>query len=167
MELLPTIQQILTTAERGKRHMKGRVPQNFSVSEAARQWVRQVFDKFEDADEALAERLGQANSQRYEEIRRLKGQTDAHAQLAEEPDGTKTLFRPPTTIHDSGLGTSIITPADVPASNASHSSFASSVADDSSRRVPKTPEAVAQSKPFECEICGSLVSTIKNRAQWK
>ena len=137
------------------------------MSNAAQQWIRQVFDKFENANVALAERLGEANAQRYDEIRRLKSQHDEPAELVPPSDSAKFLFRAPNTIHDSGLGTSIMTPVDDSLSVASHSSLASSAADESSRRVPKTPKAVTQGKAFECEICGSLRSNIKNRAEWK
>ncbi|EXJ67422.1 uncharacterized protein A1O5_09435 [Cladophialophora psammophila CBS 110553] len=167
MDLLPTIQQILTTTERGQRPDKTRPSSKFHASEAARQWVRQVFDRFQDADESLAERLGEANAQRYDELRPDKDQSDSAVVLHEGVDQAKSLFRPATTIRDSGLGTSIITPAEMPASVASQSSFLPSIADGTSRRVPKTPDAVALGIPFQCEICTRTLSTIKDRTQWK
>lgn len=171
MQILPTIQQILTTAELAECQKANDTPISFHVSENARQWVRQIFDKFENADKRLAERLGQANAQRYDEIRKLNSQTDPSSidQAVGSAEGpTKSLFRPPTTFHDSGVGTSILTPAEIAASVASHSSFAQSLAESSSRRVPKTPKAVVSGrKRFECAICGNMVSGIKNRTQWK
>lgn len=167
MQILPTIQQILTTAERVEHPKPNQRSVNFHVSESARQWVRQIFDKFENANERLAERLGQANAERYDEIRKLKSQSDpTSTDQAEGP--AKSMFRPPTVFHDSGVGTSIMTPAEIPASVASHLSFMSSLAEGSSRRVPKTPAAVVLGlSTFECEICGNMVFGIKNRTQWK
>ncbi|KIW23483.1 uncharacterized protein PV07_11677 [Cladophialophora immunda] len=167
MDLLPTIQQILTTSERGYRPYKTQPPSKFHASEAARHWIRQILDRFQDADGPLAERLGEANSQRYDELRREKDPSDSTFIITEGAARPKSFFRPAITIYDSGLGTSIITPGAIPASAASHSSFLPSLADGTSRRVPKTPNAVALGIPFNCEICGHRLTTIKDRTQWK
>ncbi|KAJ9615800.1 hypothetical protein H2200_001877 [Cladophialophora chaetospira] len=179
MELLPTLQQILMSTERAEHQPRMRQQHKSRVSEVAQQWVRQVFDKFPKADSLLAERLGRVNAQRYDELRRLKTRKDTSPDLSDERPGNfidsfedsspaQALFRAPTTIyHDSGLGTSIVTPSNIPLSDASYSSFASSVADGTSRRVPKTPDAVAQGTPFACGICGHKLSTIRSRTHWK
>lgn len=167
MDLLPIIQQILISTEYGNRPRKRLQTVEFYVSEAAREWVRQIIDRFEQADNALADRLGEANRQRYDDLRRLKDEEESTVDPPEELEKTKSQFRPLTTARDSGLGTSIITPVETPASVASHSSFVSSLADGTSRRVPKTPDGVARGEPFQCEICGQTLRTITNRAQWK
>lgn len=163
MDLLPMIQQVVTSTERGHRPLKSTISKAFEMSQAGQRWYLQVLDKFAKIDDKLAQRLGEANSQRYDDLRKLKSLDF----LAEEPDQTKSLFRPLTTIGDSGLGTSIMTPTNEAASITSHSSFVSSVADSALRRVPKTPAAVISGEPFECEICFRTLSSIKSRTQWK
>jgi hypothetical protein len=140
------------------------------MSDAASHWYFQVLDKFENIDKILAQRLGQANCQRFDDLRQLK-EKDLPISLprgVHEPE--KSTFRPPTTIRDSGLGTSIITPVmesnRKAASVTSGSSFASNDEESTSRRVPKTPAAVARLEPFECEICGQTV-LLRTRKQWK
>lgn len=157
MDLCPTIEHITTSIEYGSRPKDKRIPLVFHVSDAAQQWVRQILDRFELADSSLAERLGEANWQRYN---KLRGQKDGDTQT-EEP---KSVFHP---LRDSALGTSILTPTQNSLSSASHSSFASSIAEQGVRRVPKTPDAVSTGAPFVCEICGNTVTNVRNRTQWK
>ncbi|KAL9617348.1 MAG: hypothetical protein Q9160_007878 [Pyrenula sp. 1 TL-2023] len=159
MELCPAIDQITLSTTLGHRPQRLQVPTIFHVSDAAQQWVRQIFDKFEHIDNALAERLGEANWQRYH---RLRAQTNEdHMANAQQP---KSLFRP---LEDSALGTSIATPTQIAYSLASHSSFASSTADSGSRRVPKIPGAALLGEAFTCEVCGKSISNVRNRTQWK
>ena len=167
MELLPMIQQVVTTAERGQRPVKSQRLEGFEMSDAANRWYLQVLDKFGHINDGLARRLGEANRQRYDELRKLKFRASSATLPVLDLEQGKSLFRPATTLRDSGLGTSIITPAKPPASVVSHSSFLSSVADSTSRRVPKAPAAVATGESFECDICYHVQSSIRSRTQWK
>src|ERR1700753_3396495 len=137
------IQQVVTSAERGHRPLKNQQPATFKMSDAANRWYLQILDKYGRIDDRLARRFGEANRQRYAELRQLKARNMSTTVPGEQIEQAKSLFRPLTTIRDSGLGTSIITPVKELASVASHSSFASSAADGTSRRVPKTPAAVS------------------------
>ncbi|MCJ1285845.1 hypothetical protein MMC26_005187 [Xylographa opegraphella] len=180
MDLIPTMEQSLAHIQsRGiQTKTSSRVP--FSVSELALPWVRNVSDKFTSADTALVERLGEANWQRYMTLRARTEQriqsldirnvaTDNIPMVQIFPTAPQSTFKPLSLFHDSGLGSSVPTLPRYTMSTASHTSFLSSVAGDSALalRVPPTPVEVALGNPFECDICGHLLSNIKNRVDWK
>ena len=187
MDLLPTIEQSLMYLESTSIHSTAPVRTPFSISEPARPWVQNISDKFEHADSALVERLGESNWQRFETVRARMNQivqtmdseagedvktgmvmNTAATVVFEKPP--QSLFIPVSLFYDSGLGSSVPTVSRYAVSNVSHtSSFASSLANDSlsSVRVPPTPEAVSLGKSFQCEICGHYLFNIKNRVDWK
>ncbi|MCJ1439356.1 hypothetical protein MMC27_008748 [Xylographa pallens] len=180
MDLIPTMEQSLTHLQSGgiKTKTTSRVP--FSVSELALPWVQNVSDKFTSADNALVERLGEANWQRY---MTLRARTEHNIQSLDIGDvvvdnipavqifqtAPQSIFKPLSLFHDSGLGSSVPTLPRYAVSAASHTSFLSSLADDTALalRVPPTPVEVELGDPFKCEICGHLLSNIKNRVDWK
>lgn len=78
----------------------------------------------------------------------------------------KSVFRPHSAFHDSGIGTS--NPAQTQYTP-SHTSFQSSntEGEHKSLRVPATPLEVHDGIPFECFICKSFLTNIKTRVDWK
>ena len=152
MDLVPSMEGSLAHVQLAENHHVAPVRVPFTVSDLARPWVQNVSDKFELADRALVERLGESNWQRYVTIRARSGSSGA-----ETVEEAKSIFI------DSGLGSSIA------ASVASHTSFVSSIAADgtSPLRVPPTPKEVEVGESFKCEICGYRLFNIKNRVDWK
>jgi hypothetical protein len=170
MDICPTLEQIYRTAQLRPTKSLRNAPLTFHVTDAAQPYVLQVHDKYRQADMPLVRRLGEANWQRYKELRRDKhaiaAGADAHVPKAEIP---KSVFRPVSGFHDSGLGTSLLAKSQIAISVASHSSFQSGAAGDDRHqmRVPKTPEEVALGKPFDCYLCHRTLSTLRNRVDWK
>jgi hypothetical protein len=143
----------------------GLVIEPFRVSEPADFFVRHVGDKFPKADVNLVQRMGQANWERRERIREqmdVASRTD-QVYVNEDPAIAQSVFKPTSLFHDSGLGSSI------PASIASHRSFASSLASNAkgSLRVPDAPAEVALGKPFKCDFCGHRLLNTRTRVDWK
>ena len=134
----------------------------FEVSGSAMIYVRNILDKFPNADFKLVQRLGEANWQRHVKIR--SGNQISKVEL--EVAGAKSVFCDSSVFHDSGQWSSMpSTSCYAP----SASSFVSKVGDDDSEyfRVPRTPTEAFESKPFKCFICGRLLAQIKNRVDWK
>jgi hypothetical protein len=149
-------------------HQLGQGIPEFEVSGSAMIYVRNILDKFPNADFKLAQRLGEANWQRHVKIR--SGNQISKVEL--EVAGAKSVFYDGSVFYgssvfrDSGLGSSMhSTSCYAP----SASSFVSKVGDDDSEyfRVPRTPTEVFEGKPFKCFICGRLLAQIKNRVDWK
>jgi hypothetical protein len=134
----------------------------FEVSGSAMIYVRNILDKFPNADVKLAQRLGEANWQRHVKIR--SGNQISKVEL--EVAGAKSVFHGSSVFHDSGLGSSMPSASSYAPSA---SSFVSKVGDDDSEyfRVPRTPTEVFEGKPFKCFICGRFLVQIKNRVDWK
>lgn len=188
MDLLPTLHHCCTIKSfpmseicQSKPRVQSELP--FAV----RPYVLQIHDKFKLIDDALANRLGEANWQRYLQLQALAKQIRARAsghvaieieseEEGEEGEGEENepelahpSFVPLSEFHDSGLGSSIPTKSRRTASIASHSSFLStqSAASRGVAHVPSTPADVQEGKPFICNICGQLLENIKNRVDWK
>ena len=117
-------------------------------------------------------RLGESNWQRHmmvrEQMEAIQRRTsdDDEPRLDDTPfynsrDDLYSAFRPYSTFHDSGIGTSI------PEDALSHTSFLSSNLEGESLRVPAAPEEVATGKPFQCPFCGDTLGNIRNRIGWK
>jgi hypothetical protein len=170
-DLSPTMERVLKDSNlAGEDPIAGPQGVAFHVTEAAKQYVLHVHDKFRNAPKALVERLGEANWQRFVRIRAsMQKQEQELAEGKQEPVVAKSAFAPISKFHDSGLGSSIPAHSQPAASIASHSSFVSTQADEGAGRfrVPPTPEEVGNSIPFKCFICGRLQSKVKNRIDWK
>lgn len=170
MDLSPTIERTSLYARYAIEVEKYTPAISFQVSGPALAFVRYVHDKFREADTKLVERLGEANWQRSMRIRKLMEMPKHNEMIIRpEPPIAQSVFRPVSKFHDSGLGSSVLAQSTYAASAASHTSFVSSLAEASKGRlrVPPTPAEVALGKPFECSICGSKLSKIKNRVEWK
>jgi len=171
MNLLPSLQHVLEYSIREERDKQAVIRDQFQVSKAASAYISIVREKFARAEDDLVARLGEANWQRHIRIRKRLEQC---AQETFEPEVeipiAKSLFRPISTFHDSGLGKSIsAATVRIAASVVSHSSFRTSATEGGigSLRVPETPEEVALGLAFQCSICGKTLTTIKDRYQWK
>ena len=162
MELRPSIEQNLTP-KRDLATKAVQAPSRLScLSTPARVYVGHIREKFYQAPDQLVERLGEANWQRHLAVRR-RIETES-VRVVEEEAGSVV---PPHSFHDSGYGTSV--PAQTQYA-LSHTSFISSNQDEEegrSLRVPPLPAKVGAGKPFQCFICGLMLSNVKNRVDWK
>ena len=171
MDLVPTIEQTGQQRDLAGRVVVGSLPSaSFRMSAPAEQYVRQICDKYPKAPNELAERLGEANWQRFQRIRdseQEKSETATDTKGALEL--AKSAFAPVSQFHDSGLGSSIPALSQYAASDASYISYLSSEVDkDSGRlRVPSIPKEAVDGLPFGCFICGKTLATIRNRLDWK
>lgn len=165
MELVPTLEQSLPRVGNLARSALLAPPPAFKVSGPAFTYVRNVYDKFPQADIRLTERLGEANWQRHVKVRNKIDQV-ANDEPVESKGFVVASF---SEFRDSALGSSIRNQSDYAASAASHTSFALSFADGEERstRVPPTPAEVSAGKPFQCHICGQMLNRIRNRVDWK
>jgi hypothetical protein len=171
MELSETPVDLATAMDKNKiakidlgisTHQLDRGIPEFEVSGSAMIYVRNILDKFPNANFKLAQRLGEANWQRHLKIRSSNQISKVELEVA----GVKSVFRDSSVFPDSGLGSSMpSTSCYAP----SASSFLSKVGHDDSEyfRVPRAPTEVFEGKPFKCFICGRLLTHIKNRVDWK
>lgn len=77
----------------------------FQVSEPASPFVSLVLDRFRKANPRLAQRLGEANWQRYVRIRTQIGANDEDEHARADSVIPCSVFSPVTLFRDSGLGT--------------------------------------------------------------
>lgn len=170
MDLLPSMEQTYKhVCDSGLNLKREKGKFIFHVSEAARAHVLQVHDKFGDADVSLVERLGEANWQRFVRVRQYMTSGIQEGKLNDLRVGARSAFIPASKFHDSALGSFIPTNSSFASTVASDSSFVSSLAekDGSHARVPPTPIEVALGLPFACSICQRVLTTVKNRVEWK
>ena len=167
LDLLPTLDSMVDHQESvGYKdpHAKELV---FQASGPAQIYISLLHDKFPKASLQLRERLGEANWQRHLNIRRRMEQTedDGH----DDSVKSKSVFHPRTLFHDSGIGTTIAAQSQYAPTEASHTSYVSSVEqiEKGNLRVPPTPAEVGLGENFRCYICGILQTKITNRIDWK
>ena len=134
----------------------------FQISDPAHAYVSLVKDRFHNISEQLANRLGQANWQRHEELRLVA--SDVH--IPSQP----ALSIAQTTFVDSGYQSDksrLSLYATSVKSHTSHSSFKStgSAIDTGRSRVPPAPEAVRTGRE-PCPYCHELIK-ISSRVDWK
>lgn len=168
MDLLPGLERISRVQQ--QTPMKYIVPSPvFQVSEPASPFVSLVLDKFRKANPRLAQRLGEANWQRYVRIRAKIGANDEDEHAHTDSVIPCSVFNPVSLSRDPGVGTTVAVSSNYAMSTDSHTSFVSSLADinNSSLRVPDEPVEVALRKPFTCAICGHKLYNIKTRIDWK
>ena len=163
-ELRDSLEQNLIRAEKNRSQNTRPPPVSFCLSDPGKIYVSLVREKFGQAEDQLVERLGQANWQRHVGVRK---RTENNIGVIEEVlEPACSVFRPYSTFHDSGIGTSVPTRTSYAPS---HTSFVSSNTEggQDSLRVPPMPSEVGVGKPFQCDFCGMLLSNIKNRVDWK
>ena len=169
-QLGPTLEQNLIHADNARFRNLCPTVVPFSVSGPAASYVSMVREKYRQADNHLVERLGEANWQRHLGVRNgMETSIDAHEEPlhpAEDLAIPKSVFRLHSTFYDSGIGTSVPAQTQYPHS---HMSLQSSNTEGGreSLRVPPTPAEVHENKPFQCFLCRSILSNIKNRDDWK
>jgi len=162
MDLYPTMERTYADALPSMDQTRSVKSQfKFHVTDAAQSFVLKVHDQFPEAALDLVERLGEANWQRFERVR-----NETAAVSAATTELPKSLFKPVSLFHDSGLGSSVPTQSQKATSTASHSSFVSSV-DGKDKGLLRVPTLPYQGDPFECFVCKQLVSSVKNRIDWK
>lgn len=177
LDLIPTLEATLAHVERAQAQIaRTGLPtanEAFHASGPAQIYISLLRDKFPEADKRLVERLGEANWQRHINIRKRIEQIDGSAEsgsTAVPTDFTAgSTFQPQTLFHDSGIGTSVPAQSCPAQSEASHTSFISSLADKEkgAARVPPTPAEVGLGELFGCYLCGQMQLNIKNRVGWK
>lgn len=171
IELAPVLEQNLLRAQRAHAQPANILERKFLLSDPASIYVSLVREKFEHAQDQLVNRLGEANWQRHTSVRQRIEDVHAadqnnEAEVFKGPDMGSSIFRPYSAFHDSGIGTSVpVQTTYAP----SHTSFQSSNTEDTQDclRVPPTPANVTEGKPFQCYLCGHLLSKIKSRVDWK
>ena len=160
-ELRPSLEQNLVNAE--KAHTQPEILPAVSslITGPARAYVKLVKEKYPKVGDQLADRLGEANWQRHQNVRNQKEVVTVP--IEEEAGST---FQPISVFHDSGIGTSVPAQAHYAPS---HTSFVSSDAaeDEGSLRVPALPAEAGLGKSFQCFICRQKLSNIRNRIDWK
>ena len=169
-QLGPVLEQNFISSQ--KAHMLVSLPEpvSFSVSGPAKIYVSLVREKFKQAQTQLVERLGEANWQRHISVRNSMDASVNVDELIcapiEDLAVARSIFRPYSAFHDSGIGSSM--PAQTEYAP-SHTSFQSSNTEGGreSVRVPATPVEVNDGKPFQCFLCKRLLTEIKNRVDWK
>lgn len=168
MDLLPGLERSSRVHQQTPMNYSDPSPV-FQVSEPASPFVSLVLDRFRKASPRLAQRLGEANWQRYVRIRAQTGATDEDEHARPDSVIPCSVFTPVSLFRDSGLGTTVAAPSNYATSTASHTSLVSSLADvnKDSLRVPDEPPEVALGKPFTCAVCGYILYYIKNRIDWK
>lgn len=133
--------------------------------------IKHVQDKFQKIDGSLAQRLGNAISRRrqyfkYRESHHLKlthgldpkDQADGKSTIASSLPGHAKRTDFDSTLH--AINEDALSDAGI-----SQTSFASSLADTESLRIPPLPKN-AESGPFECPFCFMII-TATNRVSWK
>ncbi|KAH8747795.1 hypothetical protein BGZ57DRAFT_835767, partial [Hyaloscypha finlandica] len=168
MDLLPSMEDTLIFADQANDKDQASSPLEFHVSGPSRTYILNIYDRFSNANPRLVERLGEANWQRHVALRnRLTKQAEGVTTAIEE--APKSVFNPVSLFRDSGLGSSLPAQTSYAPTFVSHTSFVSSQAseDGGGLKVPPTPKAVSKGIPFGCELCGQILSRIKNRIDWK
>ncbi|KAL8723601.1 MAG: hypothetical protein Q9225_000143 [Loekoesia sp. 1 TL-2023] len=167
MDLSPAIEDNLIHLEQSFQDVKIPALHAFNDPEPASTYISIVCEKFPKAPARLVERLIEANLQRHVLIRNGMTAGDESSEAISLVDDKYRKSH--SSFFGSGIGTSISAERGSAASVASHSSFASSMAekDDESLRVPPTPDEVGSGKPFQCFLCQVVQERIKNRADWK
>jgi hypothetical protein len=133
--------------------------------------IQHVQAKFQKVDDILAQRLGNAISGRRQYF---KYRESHHLKLAhgldpkDQGDGKSTIASSlPGHIKSADFDNSLFATNEDAASEAgvSQTSFASSLTDTNSLRIPSLPKS-AESGPFECPFCFMII-TATNRMSWK
>ncbi|KAL8782763.1 MAG: hypothetical protein Q9195_009578 [Heterodermia aff. obscurata] len=171
MDLIPTIESTIEHQRTIRLRPIHANASKFQASGPAQIYISLVQDKFPKASVKLQERLGEANWQRHLNIRLRMEQVESHRRdnAAEKATKTGSLFQPQTLFHDSGIGTTIGSHSQYARTEASHTSFISSIAETEKGhlRVPPTPIEVGAGAPFRCQLCGIMQTKVKNRIDWK
>ncbi|KAL2844406.1 hypothetical protein BJX68DRAFT_242960 [Aspergillus pseudodeflectus] len=164
MDLSPVIERQLNSLQSRSYDPELRLFSSFHLSEVAQPLAMRIRDRFAKAPNSLVERLANANWEGLIRIRRVLD----HISTAPDQEDTRSVFKPFSLFHDSGLGTTNPTRSNYAPTMVSHTSFLSTTGDEMKGRprVPPLPQEGENGRPFQCPYCGKLVS-LRNRIQWK
>lgn len=159
------------------------------VSEPARPFVLAIRDRFPSLDTTIVRRLGEANWHRRQRLcDKLSASTVQEVERPryeivsarsesrlESSFGRQSNYVSVTTRTDFSEASIFDRVSTFPTSSRysiaeSVTSFASSAASGSDlgrRRVPVLPDDHDFELPFQCQICGEMLSQIRHRADWK
>jgi len=119
-----------------------------------------IRHRYPEGEDGLLTLLGYQNWDRLQAlyaVRESNRETAQKPEMAETPAGEKAG----TEFHDSGLGTSIVTPSSYAETVVSyHGSKGGPI------RIPPLPAEAAQGKSFRCPVCGQSVQ-ISTTSRWK
>lgn len=168
MDLLPTLQRYCEIDTLQNDNVKGPTLSQNTARTAARPYIFQVCDKFNSMDATLADRLGEANWQRW---RRLRLRIRASVSEDEWSTMRSWAFVPVYNFHDSGLESALPdTSGDEDSDSVtSHTSHLSKQSMGSSPLKPLRfpPPEVAKGLPFKCSLCGVKVTGVRRYIDWK
>ncbi len=166
VDLGSTLEQSLLYAEKSRVRSSRVASVPFHVSDAAKVYILLIRDKFREAEASLVERLGEANWQRHVNVRLRMEDISNGVEEEDTREDPCSTFKPYSAFHDSGIGTSV--PAETQYAP-SHTSFNSSDTEreEGHLRVPREPVEVGTGNPFQCYLCGDILSSIRNRVDWK
>ena len=169
LDLVPTLESTLDHVARLQKQSAHTTTELFHASNPAQSYISIVRDKFPQADNRLIERLGEANWERHVNIRKRMDELVGRVERVPTAGTNGSKFQPQTLFHDSGIGTTVPAQSRSAQSEASHTSFVSSLADRQKgvARVPPTPAEIGLGEPFRCYICGQMQFRIQNRVDWK
>ena len=166
VDLGSTLEQSLLCTGKDRVRSFQVAPVPFRVSDAAKVYVSLVRDKFRKAGGPLVERLGEANWRRHVKIRAQMKDISNRVKEEYEREDPCSSFIPYSAFHDSGIGTSVPPQTQYALSHTSSNSSDTEI-EEGRLRVPLEPVEVGTGKPFQCYLCGDLLSSIRNRVDWK
>ena len=143
----------------------------FQVSDPAMAYIAMIRERYGQAEDQLIDRLGEANWQRHQYIRKRLDGAETHddrktQDLDEKEDRSQSDHNPYSLFRDSGIGTSIPTQEhSTPSLGSCQSTDITS--EQARKRVPPTPKEVFEGNAFKCFICGQMLSNIRNRVDWE
>lgn len=141
-------------------------------------FVERIQWRYPQCDQQLSVRLGKINWARVVKSQEDRGRNqqerlqEAWSSVPDNP-GIAAMAKPlssrgaSTTMHDSGIGTSLPSnPSLPPATQYAETIVSYHAGHGGSVRIPPLPEAAKHGVPFECMACGRLV-TIQTNSLWK
>lgn len=149
-----------------------------NTGEQAHFYINHVREKFPDADEDCASRLGRANAHRRQYFRYreqhheklVRGIDDAHNTTTDDAMTSTVASSIPQQMKDVGTGGEPQREPDVidedrASAGWTETTVASSLVTGDNQRIPPLPEDAA-SRPFECPYCYMMISATTTRA-WR
>lgn len=139
------------------------LPAQAKTWEPTLNFVERIQWRYPKCDEELSIRLGKVNWARVVKCHEVK----SRQQREKLQEAWTTVPEASTTLHDSGIGTSIPSnPSLPPPTQYAETTLSYHTGHGGSVRVPPMPETAKQGVPFECVACGGMVS-IKTKSAWK
>jgi hypothetical protein len=162
MELVPSMERTFSQVL-SKSQEKQQLPTpSFQVSESARTYVQNIFDKFPRADVKLIERLGEANWKRHTS---LQLQTeDVSNYTKADPDEDPANLRPYYGVHASGFKNESTHAA---AARDAYISLSNENRQYKSRTFSSNLYEVVTKESLQCKICGEIMKGNRKRIAFR